>query len=402
MPVALGKWYRLTRISWRVSINSLSRRTLLRGGVLAGASAAAACTSGENGDRPEGSNCFTATEHQRQLDGIRVFQQAFPPADDEVDGSYPYWPCTDAATSQDFSHSTWTGGRVWAFVWANRCNYGAAWNRKPNPLPAPVMRVGALECRSVFTTHAKANAATRCQVRFLLGMAPDDCMAPWLQIPGTSVADFVIDADYRAHPGAFCRRNVTWRDRYYRVMVDKVLVPAARLTEGVNADNRAGVVLDYEVQDGRRPEVTEAFVHQLSHDVNGAGKLLFFLTNPFNAPTQRYTGCTAENLPQIFADVDHMGVFLWAGDPGGSIPASYDSQLGMLGPLSRTDHDKLVVNFELGDPGTTMADARWLHDTLHAEGLHADKVMFWRHFADQGGSCETATNQKIAMVCFGE
>jgi hypothetical protein len=362
----------------------------------------AACSRDDDGTGAgAGTNCFGPTEEER-LDGIRVFQQAFPPPDDSTGAEYPYWPCTDAATSQDLGSSSWTEGNVWAFVWANRCNHGAAWNKKPNPLPAPREQVGELECRAVFTTHAKANAATRCQVRHLLGMAAPDVQEPWLRIPGTSPGDFVADADFRTHPGDHCTSTFTWMEESYQVMVDKVLLPVARLTEGANAANRAGVVLDYEVQDSRAPEVTEAFVRQLAHDFEGTGKLLFFLTNPFNAPTQRYTGCTAANLPRIFAAVDHMGVFLWAGDPHGDIPASYATQLGLLGPLTDEDRAKLVISFELGDPGTTLDDARWLHETLHAEGAHPDKVMFWRNQAVQGGACDTGTNQKISMVCFGE
>lgn len=392
-------------------MRELSRRSLLMVGSLAIAAAASGCRSGGGGARPHSSagDCFTAAD-RRRLHGLRVFQQAFPPASD-TDARYAYWPCTDVATSQDLSRSTWTGGDVWALVWANRCNAGDAWNDKPNPLPAPPEHVGALECRAVFSTHAKANAATRCQIRYLLGMAPDDYRAPWLEIPGTSPSDFVADADYRRHPGAFCRTTLRRRpagaengtvEETYRVMEDRVVLPAARLTDGENAAHRAGVVLDYEVQDSRPPETTEAFIHQVAYDVGAAGKELLLLTDPFDAPTQQYTGCTRENLPRLLAVVDYLAVFLWAGDPGGSLPASYDRQLQMLGPLAREDYEKLVVNFELGAPGTTLDDARWLHHTLRGAGPHPDKVMFWRDHAVQGGSCDTSTNQKISMVCFGE
>lgn len=375
---------------------ALSRRVVLLGGTLA--VTAAACTTEEE---PRGrQHCFSAADHQ-ELDGIRVFQQAPPPADDATDQSYRYWPCTDAATSQDFGRSTWTEGNTWAFVWANRCNAGTAWNKKPNPLPAPREYVDDLECRAVFSTHARANAATRCQVRYLLGMDQASCLAPWLEVGGEA-ADALTDADFRGSPGDHCPSTSAWGDEAYRVMVDKVLLPAVRLTEGVNADHRLGVVLDYEVQDGRSPEVTEAFVHALAHDFTGTGKQLFLLTNPFNAPTQQHTGFTAANLPRILADVDHLGVFLWAGSPDGGVAASYATQLQMLGPPAETDVSKLVPIFELGEPGTTLDDARWLHETLHADGPHPDKVMFWRHYAEQGGSCDTTTNQKISLVCFGE
>jgi len=383
-------------------MTALTRRTLVTGGALTGLAATTSCLPGEHDPAPGGAHCFTGAEQERGLDGVRAFQQAFPPVDDTVGGEYRFWPCTDAATSQDLDRSSWTRGNIWAFVWANRCNDGVAWNQKPNPLPAPPEHVGALECRAVFTTHAKANAATRCQIRYLLGMGPTDYQAPWLALPGTSATDFVTDEDFRARPGERCRTNVTWRDDSYRVMVDTVLLPPARLTDGPNADNRAGVVLDYEVQDGRRPEVTESFVRAVAHDVRGTGKELFFFTNPFNAPTQQYTGCTPDNLPRIFADVDLMGVFVWPGEGTGSIPSSYDAQLAMLGPLTGRDHEKLVVTFELSDRGTTLEDARWLHEKLYATGRHPDKVMFWRNEASQGGPCSTRINRKISLVCFGE
>lgn len=388
-----------------VGTSRLTRRTLLAGGTLAGVAAASGCLSDDVSHRPtDGAHCFTAAEDQRRLNGLRVFQQAFPPVDDAADANYLYWPCTDAATSQDINRSTWTGGNIWAFVWANRRNDGSAWNKKPNPLPAPRERVGPLECRAVFTSHAKANAATRCQLRYLLGMPPAHYQEPWLRLrEGASSADFISDSDFRERPGDYCRTNTTWKDQAYRVMVDRVLLPAARLTEGPNAENRVGVVLDYEVQDGRRPEITEAFVRDLAGDFAGTGKSLFFLTNPFDAPSQQHTGCTPENLPAIFDAVDYMSVFLWSGNSQHSIPASYAAQLRMLGPLSIGDHDKLVVHFELGHPGTTMDDARWLHRLLHDEQASGpDKVMFWRNDVSQGGACGRAINEKISAVCFGE
>lgn len=377
----------------------MSRRTVTAA-ALAGAAALGGCTRPDL--EPEvGPHCFGAEPHNGRLDGLRVFQQAFPPLDNGPSRDYPYWPCTDAATAQDFGRSSWTGGNIWAFLWANRCNEANVWNAKPNPLAFPRERVGELECRSVFTSHAKANAATRCQIRFMLGMEPGDYREPWLRLDGTSSADFIADADFRARPGTYCRTNNTWEGETYRVMTDKVLLPGSRLTDGANAGNRVGVVLDYEVQDSRSPEVTEAFLHALAHDFEGTGKKLALLTNPLNAPTQQHTGCTPENIPRIFADVDYLTIFLWSGNPERSIPASYAAQVAMLGPLADADYDKVIVDFELGEPGPTLDDAAWLHRTLHGPGNHPDKVMFWRNYASQGGDCDTDVNQKISTVCFG-
>jgi len=98
-------------------MTALTRRTLVTGGALAGVAVTTGCLRGEDAPSPNGgARCFAGYDHQRRLDGVRVFQQAFPPVVDTVDDVYQYWSCTDAATSPDIDRSSWTQGNIWAFV----------------------------------------------------------------------------------------------------------------------------------------------------------------------------------------------------------------------------------------------------------------------------------------------
>lgn len=331
--------------------------------------------------------------------GIRVFQQAPPPASDSVDETYSYWPVTDVSTSQNFSTSTWTGGNKWSFLWANRRNYDDAWNKKPNPFPAPTIKTGTQECRATFTTIDRANAATQCQIRYMLGRSAADYQAPWIAVGGVA-GDFITDAQMRANPGNYCTTDFQNGTVTYKVTVDRVYLPAPRFVDGTHPELQLGVVLDYEVQDSRTPANTLAFLQALAADLHADGRQLYIYTNPLNAPTEKYTGLDNTNLPAVLAAVDFLSIFAWSKSVEGSVAASYAAQIALLGALSAAAWDKLVITFELGtSPGTTLADAQWVRSKMREAGTtHPNKVMFWRNYAVQGAAATTLTNQKIAAI----
>ena len=347
------------------------------------------------------STCFSEADNAR-LGGVRVFQLAPPPRSAAAAAQWRYWPCTDAATQQDLNASTWAGGRLWQSVWANRRNDARSWNRKPNPIGSPRVFVDGLECRATFTSIRRANAATRTQVRWILGMEQDDYLRPWLNRSGMSRGDVITAEQLRSDPARYCDRTVTHQGVSYRVMTDKVVLAPSRLTEGTNADVRTGIFLDYECQDSRDPIATLRFLTAVADDCHSVGKQLFVLTNPLNAPSQPHTGFDASTARQVLDQVDHLSIWLWSNNRERSIPASYLAQISMLGRLGPADYDKLVLALELGVPGTTLEDARWVYDQLHSPGPGPSKLMFWRHQAEQGGPCDELTNQKIAAACFGD
>lgn len=344
-----------------------------------------------------------------RLDGTRVFQLVPPPRSDKLAENYAYWPATDfsSGNAKAVNDSTWTGGDSWYFQWANRTNYGTAWNKKPNPTPSPAIRLGKdsagkdIECRLTYTSIARANAATRSQIRYTLGMTREQYMQPWLLLPGTSEADFVNDDTFRASPTSYCTTAFNWNgwqgNLNYMVATDKVLLPALRMSK----TSQTGIVLDYEVQDSRKPETTQAFIKGVAADVHRMGKKLMVISNPLNAPTQKYTSLTAGNLPAILDDVDYLSLMLWSKNREGSIPKSYDNQIKLLGKLEKGEYKKLVLYFELGVPGTTLDDARWVYKKLHdTDERHPSAIMFWRNGAVQGELGPTFTNQKMSLALF--
>lgn len=358
--------------------------------------------------------------HNSRLNGTRVFQIAPPPRDNSTDtlSKFKFWPATDIATSSTkaITDSTWTGGNKWFFAWSNRSSGATAWNKKPNPLTPPTVKIlpkadeGVTDCRAVFTTVERANAATRVQIRFALGMSRAEYMQPWLSLPGTSVNDFVTDSNFRTDadnpvtgvrgnvPKKYCTTLTQWLGVDYTVMTDKVLLPPASMS---GSAQHTGVVLDYEVGDSRSPGVTEAFIKAVAADVHSKNKKLILMTNPLNAPTQPHHGLTGTNLPRILDVVDYITVFAWSGNEEGSIPESYKNQLALLGPLNKSDYKKLIIFFELGVPGTTTDDAKWVYKKLHEPGqTHPTAIMFWRYWAEQGDPTATHTNQKINLSLF--
>lgn len=357
----------------------------------------------------KGCNCFTPADTAK-INGINVWQQA-PVPTSSSQNNYKYWPAHNISTNQtpSIAASNWTEGKRWSFLWANRRNQGHDTNIKANLLPGSVVKHNDIECRTTYTTIEQANAATRAHVRYLLGMGMDSVQQPWLATGGRA-SDFITHDALKANPGRYCtgpiqRIQVSGVWMIYREIPNKVILPAARLVDGPRPDLNAGIVLDYEVQDSRTPQQTTAFIKSVADDVHRMGKKLVLYTNPLNAPTIEWTGLNSSNLPTILDSVDYLTVLLWGNNRERSVPASYDAQIKLLGPLTASDWNKILVVHELGkdDAGTTLQDARWVYRKLHEDGRnHPTNVMFWRDWAEQGGPCDTLPNKKIATVLFGE
>jgi hypothetical protein len=158
------------------------------------------------------------------------------------------------------------------------------------------------------------------------------------------------------------------------------------------------------VQDDRTEAQTTAHLTQIATELQAEGYELMLYLNTLTANGLTHEGLSEANLTTVLAAVDYMTLLLWAGNTDGSIPASYDAMIDMLDPpLTAGEYAKLWPVFQLGtDSDTTLADAAWLHDLLHAAGTdHPTRVMFWRSDNDPGGSPDRIYNKKISQVCFG-
>lgn len=340
-----------------------------------------------------------------------VMHQNRAPNNNTEDATYIYWPTTETATTQNFNVSTWTGGKRWAFIWVNRRNYSEGgvvpWNPKSNILPSPQIFIDGLQVRANFTTRVKADAATRAQIRHILGFTPAEVQADWI-IAGGSVGDFVAEEDFRADPGAYATTNfidprggVT-----YRVMIDKVFLPTPTLATDPNPHLVEGILIDWEPQDSRTSPQVLTTIQALAADCHAKGKKIMWYGNPLTAVLQNlYNGMDATTCAGVLDVCDFVEVKLWSKAIEGSIAASYAAQLSKLGTIAADEWAKIVIGFELGGvttPGTTLTDAQWVRAKVSEAGsTHPDKVIFWRNYAQQGGSETLLVNKKISMICFG-
>ncbi len=76
--------------------------------------------------------------------------------------------------------------------------------------------------------------------------------------------------------------------------------------------------------------------------------------------------------------------------------------------MTAAEWSRIVLRFQLGgdpdapDPGTTLADAAWVHAKLTEPGdLHPAALQFHRSGAVAGGVCDSYTNQKIELAAYG-
>lgn len=348
-------------------------------------------------------HCFSRADVARLT--FRVFVNAAPPASDMVTNeTFPHWPATDFSSAlAALGTSTYSepGHGRSPFVWANRRNFGGTgFNFKPNDLPGKkVTTADGKECRSTFTTIGLANAATRVQVRHILGLGWGDILA---EHPGlTAVVPY---ADWQTFPGVFDRdyTNTQWGvTTTYRVCQDVVLLhPHDRPSA------YTGVELDYEPQDGRTETTTASCLHLIRGDIHAAGKDAFLLVNPYNAPGAAKSAITPAVLAGVLTEWDWLALWLHSDNPVGGVAAAYDAQRAMLpATMTAADWSRIVLRFELGgdpdaaDPGTTLEDAAWVHAKLtEPGGLHPAALQLHRSGAEVGGVCASYTNQKIALA----
>jgi len=337
--------------------------------ILAMASAVAgtgACNAASGGVRPV---CFTA-EDDRNL-AFAVIQQAPPPRAGE--SGYRYYPLNAAATMQMATlRSAPTGIDTYFFHWANRSNAafvdaaGRMTMRKSNLQPSAV---GLRHQRTAFSSVARADACTMAQLAGLLGMPA--------QADGTGIT-------LVSETGA--------PDAGEQGAVDTCVLTATPLPAGVR-----GVLLDFEVADGRSADQARKLLIDYAAQVHRAGRRAILLIDPFDAPSQRQTGIDATNAAAIVAAFDWTTVMLWSGNAAHSVPASYRAQRAIVDVAGAVDPHRLIVDFELA--GTSAQDAAFVHDAIVRDRLGG--VIFWRNRADQGGDCASPVNRKIAAVVFG-
>ena len=342
----------------------------------------------------------------------RVFRLANPPVDDSAAtaSNFGFWPGTDMMSRQStINGSSWTGGKVWFFVWANRAI--SAFNQKPNPIQSPAPVYQGLECRVQYTSVAKANAATQSLIRYWLGVA--DYMAPWIQAGGQA-SDFVFYADLLQYPQQYFDTVTTAGGTSYQVMTDRPWLPstpgggAGTFTRATamngNPSLVAGIVLDYEVADGRPTSVAVPFFRGIYTDIKSAGAELFIYTDPLDRLQANQSGLDYTNLPTILKSyTDHLTIMLWGNNQQGNVASSYKAQISVLkGRLCSiaVPFNKLAILFDLNT--TSRSDAQFVNNILKGSvKTRPQTIVFWADGADEGGACGTRANNQIIACLKG-
>ncbi|WP_353229047.1 hypothetical protein [Novosphingobium sp.] len=329
-----------------------------------------------------GPACFASADNARL--SFQVIQNAPAPAAAAAAGAtpgrpgpYAYYPLTGIASMQLRSVITAPAGiSAHYFQWANRSNapltngQGASVARKANLQPA---LAGKRKQRTTFTSVARANGCTLAQTASILGL-PEQAR----RFAGAAAIVLVSEDDQADQPPLG--------------PPDTCVIPAGQLPPG-----RAGVLLDYEVQDGRSVADTTAFLQQWADLVHGAGRPSILLINPLDAPTQRYTGISAANAHTLVNRFDLTTILLWNKNPEHSLPASYQAQKAVIAAGGAFDGSRVLIDFELA--GTTLDDAKFVRRTILADRLAG--VFFWRNGAKVGGDCRSAINARIAAIALG-
>lgn len=359
---------------------------LLRGTV---AAVLIVLATGAEAQRDQSQECFTAADNQR-LGSLQVISHYRPPLSVSEAG-YKGWPATAIASQniESFAQSNWPGTK-YAFIWANRSLGG--FQEKANP-PWPRLTINGRECRPQYTSIAKADAATRIRIRYLLDMD----YSAIARDAGFSPGNIMTWPDVSAQSSKLCVQAKTGD---YLGTTDIVWLPPVRLPK--SNPKQFGVMLDYEVHDDRTPAQAEELISGIAADVHAAGHPFALYTNPLNGPSMQHSGLGPANMARILQHVDLMNILIWGHNAEGDPSKSYEDQLNVIrGPqhANPVPANKLMLMFEIGgDHGLTVQDAKNMRQLIDRD--HISTVYLWRHGVQAGGACDNPENEAISALLF--
>jgi len=316
-------------------------------------------------------------------------RQAPPPVDDrQAKANYAYGPITDSAalnvTAQN--NSGWSGNN-WPFVWANRARVPPGQNLiAANPIYPAIFDPHGNTYGVEFSTPARANAATKAEVLYIMGAPTSVWQAPIIAAGVTSVSWNTANAD----PNLYFTR--TSQDGNTQVMVDRMVVPFAV------SNSAYGITIDYEVQDERTSGDTHPFLDNLGATIRSYGLKAYLYTNPWDSPSTQRNGFAFSRMDDIKANFDYISLFVWGGqfqcDELTSFPYSVHFLKGASGKLN---FNQIIVTVDLLN--CSVADAV-LISAQHALDNFAG-YNIWDDGAQDGGSRLSGSNLVIWTLLHG-
>ncbi|MDQ2860474.1 MAG: hypothetical protein M3T55_07070 [Pseudomonadota bacterium] len=307
-----------------------------------------------------------------------------PPADDQGNKTnYAYGPLTDSVAQNVAAQnrSTWTGGNNWAFVWANSAHVPPG--DRPaasNTLYPPILDANGLYCQTEFTTVARADAATKAEVLYIMGARPSVWQAPLTAVGINAIPWATVNAD----PDAYCTQLS--QDGNAMVMIDKMVIPT---TVSTSAN---GIGIDYEVQDFRTPSETHPFLDDLGQTIRSYGLKAYLYTNPWDSPSPALNGFAFDRMDDIKANFDYINLLVWGGKNQCIEETSYPTSVAFLkGVSGKLNFNQIIITVDLlhcsAAEASLIADQR---DIDHFVGYD-----IWDDGAVDGGSTLTGSNLVI-------
>jgi hypothetical protein len=322
---------------------------------------------------------------------FRVFRYPSRPPLSNAAVAYKYYPLTDSASSQAsiINAGSTTNVRRTYFMWANLCD--AAPNnscfRHPanaesysfgNPPAMPQYPDPITHQHVLFkmTSWERANNCTLAQAAFALSY--DDA-----KVDGYAQGVGLTLVRDRSDLGK-------WSMNSDHMFEDVCVLPDARLSGAVK-----GVMLDYEVHDGRSPRVARDFLVAFAKLVHDKGREAILYTNPLDAPIERVSGLDASNLNEVQAAFDMTTILLFRRSDADDFGQEFARQLALLrGPRPVRPP---VITFDLAR--STMADTQQTRNLLLQNHLPA--VIVFQKTAVLEGDCSTEPNRKLRCLIDG-
>jgi len=317
------------------------------------------------------------------VSALRIIQQAPAPKSDAAVASYAYLPLTDAATAQvsTLVSSSWTGGNGIAWQWGMRANLRTI--NHDNPVSPTITTSAGFIAGTEFDSYAKADAATLTSIGYELCLpAHNGTATGYLDIAnaaGIPDSDVYTWAQAKAQADALFTRVQTNGDAVTdRVSMDKIVLLNARLCDA-QGNLKHGVLLDWEVADGRSGTTGTGVLLAAASMIKAAGYEAILYLNPLDSSNLTNEGLTPAQFPALVQAFDLFGFVIWGPNRAGDVGKELDAEIAVLPQPVVYRKYMLTVGIGAGAQALTVADGATINTVLK-RGFGA--VNIWRNFGD--------------------
>ena len=356
-------------------------------------------------DRSGPNYFFRAQVARVRPSGLRVQQEIAPPRSATEDAAtYSYFPATDyAAYNSEVLTATTDTDRGQLFVWANCSNRRP--RLPPNALFPKVFLGSGVEGRIEYTTVSRADAATEAEIAYSMCLPAHGAsgsgymdIANAAGIPDGHVLGQSI---YAANPPLYFNSPPSNGNPHFRVAYDMVWLPLKRLCDAASPSMASGFMLDWEVQDGRKPDESSATLTRIAQMIHGQRAPndrpyeAILYNNPLDGAASK-SGIDESNAGRLANIWDLFGLLVWPEFKSSNMAAELDAQAAIVG--SSPPYSRLFVTVGIGPPGGELSNAQARAINAWIVAHHIPLVHFWRDGGLPGGPASSHYNQVIGLV----